>query len=421
MIKIINTNSTIFKIIKAFFSAFLISNSIYFSFFNNLFLEFISPFLSIYGLILLLQSKDKFSYFFVGFFIGILWFWWISLSSIYFNLTFLIPFEIFLIALIYACLFLICFYLKYDFLRLCGIFFLSFIHPLGFDWLNWGVLSVYGIFDASFRGIVAMFLIAYFYYEGYISRYYKIAIITALLFIGLQYDQKQASDLNLDYKLIQTNIPQDQKFIKENLNTHSKFIFSQIHKAIEEDKELIVFPETAFAFALNKYKPFLEELKKLSNQIIIVLGGFSVDNLNNIYNSTYVFNKQEVEILNKHYLVPFGEEIPFFKTFFKKYLINLDEFSKGKSINHYTINNQKITNAICYEATKEVLYKNSKIIIAISNNAWFNNSSEYKLQKLLMQFYASKYGVSVYHATNGKESGAIVPKEMIIKKIQKMF
>ena len=34
-----------------------------------------------------------------------------------------------------------------------------------------------------------------------------------------------------------------------------------------------------------------------------------------------------------------------------------------------------------------------------------------------MQFYASKYGVSVYHATNGKESGVIKPKEKFVQKI----
>ncbi|EAK4474328.1 apolipoprotein N-acyltransferase, partial [Campylobacter coli] len=50
-----------------------------------------------------------------------------------------------------------------------------------------------------------------------------------------------------------------------------------------------------------------------------------------------------------------------------------------------------------------------------------NYSSEYKLQKLLMQFYASKYGVSVYHATNGKESGVIKPKEKFVQKIKNYF
>ncbi|ECQ7706297.1 apolipoprotein N-acyltransferase, partial [Campylobacter lari] len=35
-LKFINSNSTTFKIIKAFFSALLLSNFIYFSFFENL-------------------------------------------------------------------------------------------------------------------------------------------------------------------------------------------------------------------------------------------------------------------------------------------------------------------------------------------------------------------------------------------------
>ncbi|AJC86492.1 apolipoprotein N-acyltransferase [Campylobacter sp. RM16704] len=415
--KFINSNSTTFKIIKAFFSALLLSNFIYFSFFENLFVEFISPFLSIYGLVLLLRNKSKIGYFYTGFFIGILWFWWISLSSIYFNLAYLIPLEILLIGIIYGILFLLCFFLKYDFLRLCAIFMLSFIHPFGFDWLNWGVLSVYGIFDTSYQGVIAMFLIAYFYYEKYISRYYKMAIILILILIGAQYNQKQPQTLDLDYKLVQTNISQDQKFIQENLQTHSEYIFEEIKKAIKEKKELIVFPETAFAFSLNKTPNYLQALKELSKQIIIVTGAISTKS-NHLYNSTYVFNNGKIEIFNKHYLVPFGEEIPIFKNFFKKYLLNIDEFSKGKELNQYTLNNQIITNAICFEATKEKLYKDSKIIIALSNNAWFNFSSEYKLQNLLMRFYASSYNVSIYHTTNGKENAVIKPKEMLILKIK---
>ncbi|MBF7069429.1 apolipoprotein N-acyltransferase [Campylobacter volucris] len=419
-LKFINSNSTIFKIIKAFFSALLISNCIYFSFFENLFLEFISPFLSIYGLVLLLRSKNKMSYFFTGFFIGILWFWWIGLSSIYFNLSYLIPIEILIIGIVYGFLFFICYFLKFDFLRLCGIFLLSFIHPLGFDWLNWGILSVYGIFEASYKGVIVIFLIAYFYYEGYISRYYKMAIILILILIGAQYEQKYAQDLNLNYKLIQTNISQDQKFIQENLQAHSNMIIDEILEAIKEKKELIIFPETAFAFALNKSPYYIQALKELSHKIIIIVGAISTTTTNT-YNSTYVFNNGDIEIFNKYYLVPFGEEIPIFKNFFKKYFYNLDEFSKGEKLNQYTLNNQIITNAICYEATKEKLYQNSNIIIAISNNAWFNHSSQYKLQNLLLKFYANNYNVNIYHATNGKESMVIKPKEILLLKIKEKF
>lgn len=390
----------------------MLSNPIYFSFFENILLETLSPFLAIWGLILLLQTKSAKGYFWTGFLMGLFWFWWVGLSAIYFNLNYLVPVIALIMGLVYGVLFRICFLFKFDFLRLCAIFVLSFIHPLGFDWLEWGIYTTYGFFDSSLRGIICLFLIAYFIYEGYISRYYKIAIVLILFFIGFHYEEKTATTLPFSYKLINTNISQDQKFLQEKLILNSNTLLSEISRAILEKKELVILPETAFAFNLRgtKYEEFLKEL---SHKIIIITGAFYTKD-EQTYNSTYVFRQGKSYIFNKHFLVPFGEEIPFFKELVKKYFLpNMEEFARGPVQSQYKLNNSLITNAICYEATKEQNYKNSKIIIALSNNAWFKHSSEYKLQKLLMQFYANKYGVSVYHATNGKENTVILPKKRL--------
>lgn len=390
----------------------MLSNPIYFSFFENIFLETLSPFLAIWGLILLLRTKSAKGYFWTGFLTGLFWFWWVGLSAIYFDLNYLVPVIALIMGLVYGVLFRICFLFKFDFLRLCAIFALSFIHPLGFDWLEWGIYTAYGFFDSSLRGIICLFLIAYFIYEGYISRYYKIAIVLILFFIGFHYEEKAATALPFSYKLINTNISQDQKFLQEKLILNSNALLSEISRAILEKKELVILPETAFAFNLRgtKYEDFLKEL---SHKIIIITGAFYTKD-GQTYNSTYVFRQGKSYIFNKHFLVPFGEEIPFFKELVKKYFLpNMEEFTRGPVQSQYKLNNSLITNAICYEATKEQNYKNSKIIIALSNNAWFKHSSEYKLQKLLMQFYANKYGVSVYHATNGKENAVILPKKRL--------
>lgn len=390
----------------------MLSNPIYFSFFENIFLETLSPFLAIWGLILLLRTKSAKGYFWTGFLMGLFWFWWVGLSAIYFNLNYLVPVIALIMGLVYGVLFRICFLFKFDFLRLCAIFALSFIHPLGFDWLEWGIYTAYGFFDSSLRGIICLFLIAYFIYEGYISRYYKIAIVLILFFTGFHYEEKTATTLPFSYKLINTNISQDQKFLQEKLILNSNALLSEISRAILEKKELVILPETAFAFNLRgtKYEEFLKEL---SHKIIIITGAFYTKD-GQTYNSTYVFRQGKSYIFNKHFLVPFGEEIPFFKELVKKYFLpNMEEFTRGPVQSQYKLNNSLITNAICYEATKEQNYKNSQIIIALSNNAWFKHSSEYKLQKLLMQFYANKYGVSVYHATNGKENAVILPKKRL--------
>ncbi|EAJ4635896.1 apolipoprotein N-acyltransferase, partial [Campylobacter upsaliensis] len=379
---------------------------------ENIFLETLSPFLAIWGLILLLRTKSAKGYFWTGFLTGLFWFWWVGLSAIYFNLNYLVPVIALIMGLVYGVLFRICFLFKFDFLRLCAIFALSFIHPLGFDWLEWGIYTAYGFFDSSLRGIICLFLIAYFIYEGYISRYYKIAIVLILFFTGFHYEEKTATTLPFSYKLINTNISQDQKFLQEKLILNSNALLSEISRAILEKKELVILPETAFAFNLRgtKYEDFLKEL---SHKIIIITGAFYTKD-GQTYNSTYVFRRGKSYIFNKHFLVPFGEEIPFFKELVKKYFLpNMEEFTRGPVQSQYKLNNSLITNAICYEATKEQNYKNSKIIIALSNNAWFKHSSEYKLQKLLMQFYANKYGVSVYHATNGKENAVILPKKRL--------
>ncbi|SUX16396.1 Apolipoprotein N-acyltransferase / Copper homeostasis protein CutE [Campylobacter upsaliensis] len=390
----------------------MLSNPIYFSFFENIFLETLSPFLAIWGLILLLRTKSAKGYFWTGFLTGLFWFWWVGLSAIYFDLNYLVPVIALIMGLVYGVLFRICFLFKFDFLRLCAIFALSFIHPLGFDWLEWGIYTAYGFFDSSLRGIICLFLIAYFIYEGYISRYYKIAIVLILFFTGFHYEEKIATTLPFSYKLINTNISQDQKFLQEKLILNSNTLLNEISRAILEKKELVILPETAFAFNLRgtKYEDFLKEL---SHKIIIITGAFYTKD-GQTYNSTYVFRQGKSYIFNKHFLVPFGEEIPFFKELVKKYFLpNMEEFTRGPVQSQYKLNNSLITNAICYEATKEQNYKNSKIIIALSNNAWFKHSSEYKLQKLLMQFYANKYGVSVYHATNGKENAVILPKKRL--------
>lgn len=390
----------------------MLSNPIYFSFFENIFLETLSPFLAIWGLILLLRTKSAKGYFWTGFLTGLFWFWWVGLSAIYFDLNYLVPVIALIMGLVYGVLFRICFLFKFDFLRLCAIFALSFIHPLGFDWLEWGIYTTYGFFDSSLRGIICLFLIAYFIYEGYISRYYKIAIVLILFFTGFHYEEKTATTLPFSYKLINTNISQDQKFLQEKLILNSNALLSEISRAILEKKELVILPETAFAFNLRgtKYEEFLKEL---SHKIIIITGAFYTKD-GQTYNSTYVFRQGKSYIFNKHFLVPFGEEIPFFKELVKKYFLpNMEEFTRGPVQSQYKLNNSLITNAICYEATKEQNYKNSQIIIALSNNAWFKHSSEYKLQKLLMQFYANKYGVSVYHATNGKENAVILPKKRL--------
>ena len=225
------------------------------------------------------------------------------------------------------------------------------------------------------------------------------------------------------HKLINTHIDEATKFDKNNVAKNADFVISEILKAIDEQKELVVFPESTFAFDLQKGfgGMYFELLREFSNEIMIIVGApYSADG--KFYNSAYIFEGGEVKILHKHYLVAFGEEmpqIPFVSDFVRKHLMpNMAYFTRGAAFNEYDIGIQRVTNAICFEATKEALYQKSQIIVAISNNAWFDNLVEPALQRLLISFYASKYGVAVYHATNAKHTGVITPKKSLFLALQ---
>lgn len=118
-------------------------------------------------------------------------------------------------------------------------------------------------------------------------------------------------------------------------------------------------PETAFAFNL-KNTLYEKMLKELSYQIIIITGAFNIQE-GKTYNSTYIFKGGNSYILNKHFLVPFGEENSIFqKNNTKILLTNMARFDQGPLQSKYKLNDQIITNAICYEATKEQNYKKFK-------------------------------------------------------------
>lgn len=368
----INHNSSIFKIIKAFFVAFFISNSIYLSFFENFWLDFFSPFIAIFGLFLLLRS-DKFGYFFTGFFFSLLCFYWIAFSSVYYDLHFIIPFEILGIGLVYAIIFRVIYAFQYDLLRLIALYCLTYLHILGFDWLNWGILVVPGPFEASNMGVICIFVIAYLLNDGYISRYYKITLITIALLLGLQYQNPEFSTLEKDFKLVNTDINEATKFQKDNVRKNADFVVAQILHAIDEKKELIIFPESSFAFDLQTGfgGAYFELLKDFSRQIQIVVGAPHFED-EKVFNSAFIFDKGEVQILSKHYLVAFGEEmpkIPYLSDLVRKYLLpNLADFTRGAPFNQYFVGEQLITNAICYEATTEEIYRQSALKAALREN-----------------------------------------------------
>ncbi|MCK5293213.1 MAG: apolipoprotein N-acyltransferase [Arcobacteraceae bacterium] len=364
------SSSVIFKdytknvIIKGFITALLFSAFIYLEYFD-LTNKLLNTVLAIISYILIV-TIDKKSLFFTGFFIGILWFWWIGYSFIYYELIYLIPFVLLGIGFIYGFIFYLTAIIDNILVRIILVYCLTFIEPFGFNWFK---------IDLPLINT---------YFNTYASTIKK---------------------PNLNIYMPKYSIPQDNKwdkiYQKEIISTN----LTNIDFAISKNYDIVILPETSFPLLLNKTYPLLEVLKYKSKDITIITGALSYKN-NQYLNSTYMFQNQKVEIANKVVLVPFGEKIPlpkFMVDFINNTFFNgASDYHSANKATTFTINDIKFRNAICYEATTDEIYKNldTKFIIASSNNAWFTPSIEPTLQKLLLRYYAKKYNLYIYHSTN---------------------
>jgi len=395
-----------------FFIAFFSSASIYLEWIgvSNPFINTILALLTLY----LWFVADKISWVWSGFFIGLLWFWWMGISFIHYQIEWVIPFVLIIISFIYALLFymLISFvYLVEKHTKLHNLFgkalillVLSYIHPLGFDWFKPELIftnSYLGIEKWQFALVLISFALAI----------YKKKILFLTLIIGAypyaSHFQKE-STLNHNIKLISTFTPVDEKWIPQFKQKHIDEVFINIQEAIREKKEIVVFPESVFALYLNQEINILTALKSYSEHITIVTGGlYNDDTLPK--NSTYIFQNGEYKVADKVVLVPFGEQNPLpkwmGKWINKLFFDGAPDYVGATNFTDYIINNTTYRNAICFEATSEKLYEGEpKNMIVISNNGWLVPSIEATQQKILLQYYSKKYGTTIYHSINMSDS-----------------
>lgn len=367
-----NLDYTGYKITKGFMVAFLLSAFIYLEYFeiSNKPLNTICILIAYY----LLATIDKKSLFFAGFFTGILWFWWIGYSFIYYDLIYLIPFVVLFFALTYGLLFWLTAIIDKVLIRIILLFLLTFLEPFGFNWFKLDLPLINTYFNN---------------YET------KVKNVPLKIYMPPYY------------------ISQDKKWDKKFADEMIEINLKNIDIAINNGYDIVILPETAFPLILNLDNKILETLKEKSKYISIVTGGIS-QNKNEYLNSTYLFENGNFKIANKVVLVPFGEEIPFPK-FLTDFINNAffdgaSDYSKASKPTTFTIKGVKFRNAICYEATTDDIYQNldTNFVIATSNNAWFTPSTQPTLQKLLLKYYAKKYNLVIYHSVNGS-------KNMIIK------
>ena len=344
-----------------------------------------------------------------GFFIGIFWFYWIGYSFKYQGVGYMTPIITVGFGFIYMLFFAPLALTQNPFIRAFLLFLLSFVEP--FDW-NWLVMELPFVESyisvEKYQFAIVLFILALMSsLQNTKLKYIPLVLIVATLNIHTK--QPQLAPLKI--KLVQTEIPQEQKWKKANRAATLSMIYNEIQTATQQHYDLIVLPESVFPFFMNQHPEVIQQLIHYSKKIAIVCGSLLKEHHLH-YNVTYKFEDGKYTIAKKVVLVPFGEYIPLPK--FAQKFINDTFFSGGsdfiaaKEPKDFIIKGVKFRNAICYEATCEELYEGDpKYMIATSNNAWFAPSIEPTIQKLLMEFYAKKHHTVIYHSANIAGTGIV--------------
>ena len=389
--------------------------------FNSTVINTISGLLALY----LWFVTDKFSWVWSGFFIGLLWFWWMGISFIHYQMPWAVPLVIFIVGIIYASLFYLLIkliYLLEKYLKIHNLIgkaiillTLSYIHLLGFDWFKPELMftnSYLGIEKWQFAIILLSFIL---------TIYKKQLLFLALIILAYPYSShfNIDSEINHRIKLVNTQTPVEEKWIPIYKNKHIDDIFMELKKAVNNQNEIIVFPESVFALYLNQEPNILTALKNYSEHITIITGGlYQESNITMPRNSTYIFQNGNFRVADKVVLVPFGEQNPLpswmGKWINKIFFDGAPDYVPAENFTDYTINGTTYRNAICFEATSEKLYEgNPKNMIVLSNNGWLIPSIEPTLQKILLQYYSKKYGTTIYHSVNMSNSYIIHKGEVL--------
>ncbi len=392
---------------KSILLAIFLSIFIYLEYLN-ISLKLLNTVFALSGFILLFQLSKK-ELFGSGFLIGILWFWWISYSFIHYNLSYLIPIIIIAIASIYGLLFYFIAFKNNIYYKVSYIFLLSFIEPFQFNWFKIELPLINSYLGTSKIEFFILLIITALL-VNFKKSHFKLIILSYIIVIVSLIIYNIKSNIIIEKPKLkiysyQTSIKQNIKWSQKYKSTIINDNLNIINQAIKNNYDLVILPETSFPLLLNHQNDLLKKLLNYSKDISIILGSLYEKN-GQYYNSTYLFQNNSIQIAHKVVLVPFGEAVPFpekIKNWINDIFYNgASDYVTASKPTTFNIKGIKFRNAICYEATTDIVYNNldTNYVIAISNNAWFTPSIQPILQKLLLKYYSNKYNILILNVTN---------------------
>jgi apolipoprotein N-acyltransferase len=181
--------------------------------------------------------------------------------------------------------------------------------------------------------------------------------------------------------VVQANVPQDQKWRPERTDEVLSKYLTMSRLALGKGAELVVWPETACTFYLFRQWPQTMRVLEMSrgSSARFIVGSPAYDE-GRFYNRAYLLRKGRIEgCYDKVHLVPFGEYLPLsrqFRRIFGALTAEVGDFREGMDIEPMG----DIGVLICFESvfpglSRTLVNKGARLIVNISNDAWFKTWS----------------------------------------------
>ncbi len=218
-----------------------------------------------------------------------------------------------------------------------------------------------------------------------------IIALIATLFYGFDRLNKQetSNDKPLRVALIQGNIDQDVKwspaFQEQTLAIYERLT----RQAVKEPVDLVVWPESAVPFFFQDELNQAERVKGLARELAVnLLIGSPAHELRNgqrtFLNSAFLISPQGETVgrSDKMHLVPFGEYVPLgrYFPFISKLVVGIGDFSSGENVHSLPVAQTRIGTLVCFEGifpelAREYVRTGARVLVNITNDAWFGRSS----------------------------------------------
>jgi apolipoprotein N-acyltransferase len=395
--------------------------------------------------------------FMFGFFYNLMSMYWITyVLSKYGNFNYILSFSLCLLLVAYLSLYPAIFFfvffkfknsLKKIFVPLVFGFFwvvLEFIRSrilTGFPWILIGYTQ-YNFLPfiqiASFGGVyLVSFFVVFFNLSVYVlfekERYKIVPLLCSLIiFIFIVvYGKNEIERVKkalgkkraMKVILVQGNIDQSQKWVKNLQKEIIKKHIDMTRKHIDGDTKLVIWSETALPIILGADAEvtefFREEMKGFDVPLITGFVGFKWDEKGKpgLTNSAGIFYKGElIDRYDKVHLVPFGEYVPLQQLLFfvNKLVAVAGDFLQGETIKTCKFNNLSCGIMICYESifpeiSKKLNVLGADILVNLTNDAWFGRSPAPYQHFAMSIFRAVENRKYLIRVANTGISGIITP------------